>query len=50
MNKQNQTDGHKRIKGKIQRALQQWLEGAGISEYPHSGQEADVFYVTYNYC
>jgi hypothetical protein len=47
MNK-SETDEHKRIKGKIQQALQQWLKGAGISEYPHSGQEADVFYVTYN--
>lgn len=32
----------------MQEALQRWLEGAGINEYPHSGQEADAFYVTYN--
>jgi hypothetical protein len=32
----------------MQRALQQWLEGAGITEYPHSGQESDVFHVIYN--
>jgi hypothetical protein len=32
----------------MQNALQKWLQGASMVEYPHSGQEADVFYVTYN--
>jgi hypothetical protein len=46
--KKNETEQHKKIKEKMQKALQEWLEGAGITEYPHSGQKADAFHVIYN--